>query len=123
MVSASSRRIATALSTASVLAAGAWVLYTFPPAATRWYPKCVFHQLTGFECPGCGITRALHHLLHGRFAEAFWLNPFLFFMLAVGLCMLPSFFRGESPRFVEQRWFGWTTVVVVMAWWVGRNVW
>ena len=119
----SSKAIATALSTGSVLAAGVWVLYTYPPATTPWYPKCVFKQLSGLDCPGCGITRALHHLLHGRLEEAFRLNAVLFVLMAVALCALPSLLRGERPRFLQHPWFGWGTFVVVTAWWIGRNVW
>lgn len=113
---------ATALSISSVLAAGAWVLYTYPPASTPWYPRCAFKQLTGFDCPGCGITRASHHLLHGRIAEAFQLNPLLFVFIAVALCALPSILRGRRPRFLEAPWFGWGSVIVVIGWWIGRNV-
>jgi len=123
MVSRSSRRIATALLTGSVLAAGVWVLYTYPPASTPWYPKCVFKQLSGLDCPGCGITRALHHLLHGRIEEAFYLNAFLFVLMGVALAALPSVLRGEKPRFLHHPWFGWGAFAVVTAWWIGRNVW
>lgn len=113
---------ATALSISSVLAAGAWVLYTYPPASTPWYPRCAFKMLTGLDCPGCGITRASHHLLHGRFAEAFDLNAFLFLLIAVAMFALPSILRGRRPRFLEHPWFGWGSVIVVVGWWIGRNV-
>ena len=42
------------------------------------YLSCPFHAMTGWRCAGCGTTRALHHLLNGRAAEAFRLNPLLF---------------------------------------------
>ena len=122
MESRSIRRFATLLSGASAAAAGAWVLYTFPPATSRWYPQCTFHQLTGLDCPGCGVTRALHHLLHGRFGEAFHLNPLLFVVMGVALFAIPSVLRGEKPRFLQQPWFGWASVTVVSAWWVLRNL-
>lgn len=101
---------------------GGWVLYTFPPVTSGFYPQCVFHQLTGLDCPGCGITRALHALLHGRVGEAFRFNPMLFAMMLVGSFGLPSFLRGETPRFFYARWFGWGSFVVLMGWWVGRNL-
>lgn len=40
------------------------VLYTFPPSEYSFYPRCPFYALTGWLCPGCGGTRALHELLH-----------------------------------------------------------
>jgi hypothetical protein len=38
--------------------------------------RCPFHAVTGRWCPGCGMTRALHHALHGQFAAAFSSNLF-----------------------------------------------
>jgi hypothetical protein len=116
---------ATAWRTASAIVLGvigAWVLYTFPPVTSGFYPQCVFHQLTGLDCPGCGTTRALHALLHGRVAEAFGFNPMLFAMMLVGGIAAPSYLRGETPRFLYTRWFGWGSVAVVIGWWILRNV-
>ncbi len=31
---------------------------------------CLFHALTGWHCPGCGGTRAVRALIHGRWTEA-----------------------------------------------------
>jgi Protein of unknown function (DUF2752) len=102
--------------------AGAWVLYTYPPESVSFYPRCVFHAVTGLQCPGCGTTRALHHLLHGRVAEAFRLNPMIFGVMGMFAFATPSFLRGETPRFVMQPWFAWTALIVVVAWGVLRNV-
>jgi hypothetical protein len=99
------------------------VIYTYPPAENTFYPRCMFHVATGLECPGCGSTRAVHHLLHGRIAEAFLLNPFFFAVMILMLVMLPSLVRGETPRFVTRPWFGWTSFLVVVGWWIGRNLW
>lgn len=105
-----------------LLAAGVWVLYTFPPASSSFYPRCVFRQLTGLDCPGCGTTRALHALLHGRIGEAFRLNAMLFALMIVAILGAPSFLRGRTPAFMTHKWFGWGSFVVVVAWWIGRNV-
>lgn len=115
-----SKRIAIAI-VAAAGAAGMWLLYRFPPAGNRFYPQCAFHTLTGLDCPGCGTTRALHALLHGDVGAAFRFNPMLFALAAVMLCTLPSILRGESPRFLKTRWFGWTSVVFVTTFWIVRN--
>jgi hypothetical protein len=59
------------------------VLFTFDPAQSAFYPRCVLHQITGLHCPGCGSLRALHQLLHGHVLEALRLNPLLGLGLAV----------------------------------------
>src|SRR6476659_7114153 len=90
------------------------VLYRFDPARAHFYPQCVFHALTGLQCPGCGTTRALYHLLHGDLGGAFRLNPMLF--------ALPPFAAASrSRRFITSRTVGWTALGVVVVWWVVRN--
>ena len=42
---------------------------------------CVFHELTGLYCPGCGITRLLFSLLELNFFQAFRSNPLVFILL------------------------------------------
>ena len=37
---------------------------------------CLFHTLTGLECPGCGMIRAFHAISHGDFAAAINHNIF-----------------------------------------------
>src|SRR5471032_2954164 len=50
---------------ATALGVGAMV-YFFNPSTHGFYPVCMFHSLTGLNCPGCGATRALYALLHGN---------------------------------------------------------
>jgi len=64
------------------------VLYFFDPATHGFYPGCLFHKLTGLDCPGCGGLRAAHHLLHGEFAAAFRYNPLLVVSTPVLLFLL-----------------------------------
>lgn len=109
------------LSAIGLGAAGGWVLYTFPPSAYTFYPRCVFFMLTGLQCPGCGITRASHHLLHGRFEEAFALNPLLFVLIALALYALPSVLSGQRPRFLASPAFAWGAFIVLSTFWIVRN--
>ena len=41
-------------------------LFFFNPSspANQFFPKCPFRLVTGWQCPGCGSTRALYQLLH-----------------------------------------------------------
>ncbi len=43
---------------------------------------CLFHTLTGLNCPGCGGTRAAYQLLHGRLLLALRDNALFILALA-----------------------------------------
>lgn len=57
-----------------VLLAGGILLAFDPYAPGSVLPPCLFHALTGLYCPGCGVTRALHALLHGQVGLALRMN-------------------------------------------------
>ena len=44
---------------------------------------CVFHELTGFYCPGCGGTRAFHALITGHPVISFLYNPAVIYAAGV----------------------------------------
>jgi hypothetical protein len=66
----------------AALGSGA-VLYFFNPATHGFYPVCMFHKLTGLNCPGCGATRAAYQLLHGHLFIALRDNALFLLALAV----------------------------------------
>jgi len=66
---------------ATVLGAGA-VVYFFNPGTHGFYPICLFHALTGWNCPGCGGTRSLYALLHGHLRAALRDNALFVILLA-----------------------------------------
>lgn len=86
--------IAAALAVAAV---GAGLLLRFDPnAADSLFPRCIFLALTGLYCPGCGLTRMLHALVHGDPAQAIRMNAMLMAMLpALGL-MAANELRGRT---------------------------
>ena len=43
--------------------------------------KCLFHELTGLLCPGCGVTRMIFSLINFDIAKAFHYNPLVFILL------------------------------------------
>jgi hypothetical protein len=86
----------------TMLALGAIYLYLYEPGKTGFFPPCPFRMLTGLTCPGCGVTRALHHIVHGNFTAAFMLNPL--FLIAIPFLLI-AFLRysiivlqGRVPR-------------------------
>src|SRR5271154_5585242 len=66
---------------ATVIGVGATVFF-FNPSTHGFYPVCMFHSLTGLNCPGCGATRALYALLHGNFPLALKDNALFVLTLA-----------------------------------------
>lgn len=56
---------------------------TLPGMGIGLPDSCWFKRLTGWGCPGCGLTRSMICLVHGNFFEAWRFNPggYLFFLL------------------------------------------
>lgn len=44
---------------------------------------CIFHEVTGYKCPGCGITHMFICLLHLDFKAAFYRNQLVFILMPV----------------------------------------
>ena len=82
------RRLLWAFIALAVLLAGGYILYRFDPVQSGIYPKCVFRELTGLYCPGCGAARAFHALIHGDFLAALDYNPLLVIALPVLIVMI-----------------------------------
>jgi uncharacterized membrane protein YjjB (DUF3815 family) len=101
-------------------------LYGHDPSAHAYYPRCVFHALTGLQCPGCGATRALYHLLHGDFRAAIQFN--LLFVLATPALAFGTAAEGiaiwnnRATRLLQHRWISSSVVVLVAGWGVIRNL-
>ena len=52
--------------------------YYFFNKYTGKYIPCIIHEITGYKCPGCGITHLVFSLLHLDFHKAFISNPLVF---------------------------------------------
>lgn len=120
-----SRRVRWGL--AAVAAAGCTYVAVVDPNTSSFYPQCPFRALTGLDCPGCGITRALHSALHGDILGAANHN-----LLVVTLAVLAvlwvaiSWVRrrvGASPlQLRSSRAAVLALGAVVLAFWVLRNL-
>jgi hypothetical protein len=64
-----STRAQIALAACTCGAASAFV-FAVDPNHHAIYPQCFLYNATGIYCAGCGATRALYALLHGRVLDA-----------------------------------------------------
>ena len=84
-------------------------VYAVDPHSHSIYPQCLLYQATGIYCAGCGATRALHALLHGRVIEALHDNalfvtalPVLLYL--VGTHVLTAWSGNAWPKIIiEER--------------------
>lgn len=113
-------------STVIAVGAGVWLLRTFDPnAAGSPFPPCMFRAFTGLYCVGCGLTRALHALVHGDVAGAFAMNPLGMLVLPL-VPLMAAWGRGWQPRplrplmgvVMEPK--AW--LVLLPAYWIARNL-
>lgn len=110
----------------TALAALTAFYFVVDPAKASYAPFCIFHRLTGLQCPGCGSQRMAHALLHGDIAAAWHHNALL-------LCMLPilvfmfwlEMVRTRRPRLYSGFYRPltiWSFVVIITLWTIGRNI-
>ena len=110
---------------AAVLGSGA-VLFFFNPDTHGFYPVCLFHKLTGWNCPGCGGTRAAYQLLHGRLLNALRDNA-LFVLTFVALTVHGGWFvvrriRHQPATLAVPPKVLWTFLILTAAFGVLRNL-
>lgn len=55
----------------------AYVVIDNPGDGSGGLTSCPIRTLTGHWCPGCGLTRATHHLFRGNIAQAISFNAFV----------------------------------------------
>src|SRR5688500_6078308 len=83
----------------SAIGAGAAAVWDFDPTKTGFFPVCPLYSLTGFACPGCGLTRGFHALFHGDILTALDYNALLpFFALLIGFGFVSLVFFALKRR-------------------------
>jgi len=90
--------------------------------------RCVFYELTGLYCPGCGSGRALLHIFAGDFSAAFKSNVMFFLMgFPAGLTIVYEYLRLVFPRLRLKplhipQWAVYFCTVLLCTYWVLRNI-
>ena len=110
------------------LALGAAVLFTHAPREAGPYPPCLIHRSTGLFCAGCGSTRAMHALLHGRVWAAFRYNALMVVAVPVVAVAFVRYTRrvfahpAPRPRRIPPTWCVAALLVLLIAYTVLRNL-
>ena len=119
-------RSAAAAGAIAMVAGSAAVAY-FDPTKANFFPVCPLFALTGFACPGCGLTRGFHALFHGDILTALDFNALIpvwaviFAWVTVSLVLLALRGRGlfmwpTRPRFM------YAFMIVLVTFGVMRNI-
>lgn len=86
-----------------IFAVGCFIVGFFNPTTAGFFPACPLLNVTGFACPGCGLTRGFHALFHGDLWTAISFNAlvpiYCFIFLYVVSYLLSMVFRGRGLRF------------------------
>jgi hypothetical protein len=110
---------------ATAIGVGAMVFF-FNPSTNGFYPVCLFHSLTGLNCPGCGMTRALYALLHGNFRLALKDNALFVLAFAVlilaGVRFLWLKVNNRPATFIVPAKFLWLFLITAFVFAVIRNL-
>ena len=86
---------------------------------------CLCYEITGYYCPGCGITRLLFSLLKLDFYQAFRYNPLIFILIIItGIYWLVKFILKkfmnisiEIPNYVY-----YILLIIVIIFGILRNI-
>ena len=119
------KRLLVAAAIAAAAAVFACVLFFCDPMTSTFYPRCPSKLLTGYDCPGCGTTRALHALVHLDFGAALRYNAALFVLGPLLLLYVAASFTAYDSRlnrFLRKPALAWGIVAFIVVWTVSRNV-
>ena len=87
---------------------------------------CIFHLITGLQCPGCGISRMFVSLAKLDFVSAFKYNSFVFitgpFLLAYVIANEIKYIVTGNNKMGKWEIFLWVESALAIAFGVLRNI-
>lgn len=90
--------------------------------------KIFFHSLcpvvlvTGFPCPGCGLTRAGFRILHLDFYGAFKIHPFVYGVIVLAVIFAVERYVIQTKKMTVTIWFGCFMIAGMVAFYIYRMV-
>lgn len=108
-------------------AVGHWLgLWDVSARIARLPSLCLIRHLTGWDCPGCGMGRALALLAAGEPFKAWHRHPFALPFLAwmLGWALFPERFLGQLLQRLDpaRQILPASACAVLVVWWIGARV-
>ena len=109
------------------IALGAGLVWYFDPTKNAIFPACPLLKTTGFACPGCGLTRGFHALMHGDVMTALDFNALIpLFLLIFGYLaasLISVAIRGRGIIPLERNLiFLWVLLGILITFGILRNL-
>lgn len=106
-------------------AAGAFIYFRVVMPGSLVGP-CFFYHILGIYCPGCGGTRAVWALLHGKLLLSAWYHPLVPYTAVIfgGFMVTQTLERLHAGRIKGWKFHSWHlygAVAVLTANWVLKN--
>lgn len=83
---------------------------------------CPMVLITGFPCPGCGLTRAGFRVLRLDFAGAWETHPFIFAVIVLAVVFAAERYVRQSRRMKVSKWCAIVVIVGMVVFYVWRMV-
>lgn len=99
--------------------------YFFLNRLASIYIPCLFHEITGLHCPGCGVTRMFHSLLKLEIYQAFRYNPFLFCLLNLYLIyklLSYIYYKKTNKKISLPSWIYYILIILLLIFGLLRNL-
>lgn len=94
-----------------------------------WSVQCTFHDITGWQCPGCGGQRAFYYLLHGEFLLALRHNLLIIIILPILLScyfVIGQIFLVGNKKYTKllnlKPWYAYAFLIIMLLFFLLRNI-
>lgn len=100
------------------------IIYLAISNLIKIYIPCPIKELTGFYCPGCGITRMFFSILCLDFYQAFRYNPLLFIAIIPSIFLYIDYLNNKEKSIYKKipQKFWYFLIIILLIYGVLRNI-